>query len=91
MVKQSSRCADDELRPAPQFLLLSLDVRTTVDDDRSDTKLRAQGLRHTRDLDGKLARGRNDERLCCRSLRLDLRKQRQEEGNGLARARLCLR
>ena len=90
MIKQPSRRADDELRMSAQLLLLSLDVRTTVDDNRADSELRPKRLGHVCNLDRKLACGCNDKCLRDLALRFDLLKQGQKEGERLARARLCL-
>ena len=76
---------------AAQLLLLPLDVLPAVDDQRAHADGFAHALRNLRDLDGQLARRRDDESLRHIGLRLDFLEDWQQEGQRLARARLRLR
>jgi len=90
VVEQAARRADDELRVAAELLLLALDVLPAEDDERGDVGCGRERLRDLGDLDGQLARRRDDERLRDSGLRLDFLDDRQQEGERLARARLRL-
>ena len=80
VVQKASRRADDELRMAAELLLLPLDVLPAEDDERRDVGRSRERLRDLGDLDGQLARRRDDECLRDGCLRLDLLDDWQQEG-----------
>lgn len=88
MVEQTARCADDEMRGALQLAQLVFNGASADDVHRVQSKRFRKGAEHVEDLAGELAGGRHDEGLHAVVIGPDAVDERQQVGEGLARAGL---
>ena len=91
VVHEPSRRGDDDLRAFLKLLDLRLDLRAAVDHGHADVLGKRQKTAQlVSDLDGKLARRREDKPLKLLRVGVDVLDHRDAEGKGLARSGGCL-
>ena len=89
VVHDPARGADDDVYAAAQRAQLDAVALAAVDGEHADAgQLRGVPLEGLADLERELTRGREDQRLRCPLVEVELREDRQREGRGLAGAGL---